>query len=264
MTEREKIVNLERPAKSVSYPDAAAIPSVWFSAGMIALFFFLQIIFSVIALAIAVAVHSSAAGVDANDVGKLASDLSIVAMPTILALIAANIGVLVVLWLLLRKNNRSEFLGFNRWSKLNWWMTLLIGIGIIAAGLGFNAIYVNFIFPDLEMQADMRALFAAIPDTAFNSAMLFLAVAVLAPITEEFLFRGLLQNSLGRYMPAVAAILLSSAIFAAVHMQIEAFPALMVLGAGFGLIYHLTGSLRVNILLHVINNSAALLLSPPA
>jgi membrane protease YdiL (CAAX protease family) len=262
MTEQENIVYLEQPAAAVSKSDGATFPSIWFSVAMIALFFLLQLVFSVVAVAVAIASHPSS--VDSSSAVKLAGDLSVVAMPTILALVASNIAILIALWYFLKKDDRAAIVGFNRWSKLNWWMTLLVGVGIVAAGLGFNAIYVNYIVPDLEMQADMRALFAAIPDTAFNSFILFLAVAVLAPITEEFLFRGLLQNSFSKYMPAYAAILLSSAIFAAVHMQIEAFPALMVLGAGFGLIYHLTGSLRVNIFLHVINNSAALLLSPPA
>ncbi len=262
MTDQDKNVILERPTSEAAVAQHKDwFPSVLGSAGMIALFFFFQFLFSIAAIAVAVAMQAGGGGI--GDAAAIANDLSIIAMPTILALVAANVGILIALWFYLRRGDRSSVLGFNRWSKLSWWKTLLVGIGIIAAGLGFNAIYVNYIFPDLEMQATMRALFEAIPDTVFNNAMLFLAVAVLAPITEEFLFRGLLQNSLTKHMPAIAAILLSSAIFAAVHLQLTAFPALMVLGAGFGLIYHLTGSLRVNILLHVINNSAALLLAPP-
>jgi membrane protease YdiL (CAAX protease family) len=91
--------------------------------------------------------------------------------------------------------------------------------------------------------------------------LLFLAVAVVAPLVEELLFRGILQNSLAKHMPIWVAIALASAIFAAMHMQLTAFPALMVIGASFGLLYHLTGSLRVNILVHMLNNAAALLLT---
>jgi membrane protease YdiL (CAAX protease family) len=35
----------------------------------------------------------------------------------------------------------------------------------------------------------------------------------------------------------------------------------VMMGAIFGLIYHLTGSLRVTIMLHMINNAAALALN---
>jgi membrane protease YdiL (CAAX protease family) len=44
-------------------------------------------------------------------------------------------------------------------------------------------------------------------------------------------------------------------------MDYHAFPALMAMGAVFGILYHKTGSLRVNIVAHMINNGAALLLT---
>jgi membrane protease YdiL (CAAX protease family) len=72
---------------------------------------------------------------------------------------------------------------------------------------------------------------------------------------------GLLQNALARHLPVWAAILGAAAIFGAVHMDLHAFPALMAMGAVFGLLYHKTGSLRVTIIAHMANNGAALLLS---
>jgi uncharacterized protein len=62
-------------------------------------------------------------------------------------------------------------------------------------------------------------------------------------------------------VPAWAAIALSAFVFAAVHMQPLAMPALMALGAAFGYIYHKTGSLRLTIILHMINNILALALT---
>ena len=83
---------------------------------------------------------------------------------------------------------------------------------------------------------------------------------MVAPLLEEILFRGLLQNSLSKQLPAWAAIALSAVIFGAMHMDYYAMPPLVLMGAIFGVIYHLTGSLRITILLHMINNAAALLL----
>ncbi len=82
----------------------------------------------------------------------------------------------------------------------------------------------------------------------------------MAPLTEELLFRGLLQKSLANRMPQYAAILIAAAIFGAIHLDFYAFPALFVMGAVFGYLYYRTGSLRVNILLHMLNNGAALAL----
>ena len=50
-------------------------------------------------------------------------------------------------------------------------------------------------------------------------------------------------------------------IFGAVHMDYYAMPVLAMMGVVFGVLYHLTGSLRVTILAHVINNAAALTLT---
>jgi membrane protease YdiL (CAAX protease family) len=44
------------------------------------------------------------------------------------------------------------------------------------------------------------------------------AVAVLAPLSEELLFRGLLLRSLLREMPTVAAVCVAAAVFAAAHL----------------------------------------------
>jgi membrane protease YdiL (CAAX protease family) len=111
------------------------------------------------------------------------------------------------------------------------------------------------------MQQQLRKLFAALPDTIPNQIMLVTAIVLIAPLLEELLFRGLLQNALHRHLPTWAAILGAAAIFGAVHMDLHAFPALMAMGAVFGLLYYKTGSLRVTIIAHMANNGAALLLS---
>jgi membrane protease YdiL (CAAX protease family) len=164
------------------------------------------------------------------------------------------------LWLYLRRDERAAAIQLDRWSNLSPAVTIALSVMLVGAGLLFNYAYSAFVFPDVEMQDQVRRMFAAIPKTPGNWVLLFATVAIIAPLLEELLFRGLLQNSLSHRMPIWAAIAISSAIFAAIHMQLYAFPALMALGAVFGYIYHKTGSLRVTIALHMINNAAALAL----
>jgi uncharacterized protein len=111
------------------------------------------------------------------------------------------------------------------------------------------------------MQEEMAKILASIPRTPMNIAAGFFAIAIAAPLVEELLFRGLLQNSLARHMPIWGAIILSSLCFAAVHLQPYAIPGLMSLSIAFGYLYHRTGSLRMNILLHMANNAFALLIT---
>lgn len=229
------------------------------SIGFIILYFVFQLLGGFIAIAIAV----SQSGIDPtnrDEILKSATNLSLIALPTVISLIVAGMIMLFLLWLYLRRNGRSDAIRLNQWSDLNWANTIGISVVLVGAGLLFNYLYGTYVFPDVEMQEQVRKMFAAIPKTPLNWVILFATVAVIAPLLEELLFRGLLQNSLANYMPIWAAILLSAAIFAGVHMQLYAFPALMVLGAVFGYIYHITGSLRVTILLHMINNTAALAL----
>jgi uncharacterized protein len=230
-------------------------PSIWVSAIWIILFFVAQFLFGLLALIVAVAL--------ADDmelaISKL-TDWSFIALPTIWGLVASYAAISLGLYLFLRREDRFSRIGFMRWSRISLVKTLLLALAVIAGGLAFNYVYSEYIFKGVEMQKELKAIFAAIPKTLPNNILLFLAVAIFAPLLEEFLFRGLLQNSLMPMMPAAAAILLSAAIFAGLHMDKMAFAPIFVLGAAFGYLYHVTGSLRVCILMHMINNGAALAL----
>jgi uncharacterized protein len=236
---------------------AKLFPGFWISIGFIVLYFLFQVIGGIIALAVA-AMRSGADLTNPDEIIRLSTDLPFIALPTVLSLVISGVLMIFILWLYLRRNNRTDAIRLNQWSNLSWINTIAISVALVGAGLLFNYLYGTYVFPDVEMQDQVRKLFAAIPKTPVNWVILNATVAVVAPLLEELLFRGLLQNSLANRMPIWTAILLSAAIFAAVHMQLHAFPALMALGAVFGYIYHITGSLRVTILLHMLNNAAAL------
>ncbi len=85
-------------------------------------------------------------------------------------------------------------------------------------------------------------------------AMLILSTCILVPISEELIFRGIVQGELRRVMPAWAAILIQGVLFALVHgnpVQISyvIFPALIL-----GLTYEWTRSIYVPIGLHMLFN----------
>ena len=90
------------------------------------------------------------------------------------------------------------------------------------------------------------------------ATMLVLAVIV-APIAEETIFRGYLYGVLKRYIGAIGAAVLSAGLFAAMHMNLAALPALFVLALCLTLAYEATGSLLVNICMHGFFNLSMLL-----
>lgn len=99
--------------------------------------------------------------------------------------------------------------------------------------------------------------------TDFKSSSQFvvamIVVAVLAGISEELLFRGVLQNITLRASgnPHVA-IWFAAIIFSSIHMQFYGFFPRMLLGALFGYLYYWTKNIWVPIFAHFINNGFTL------
>lgn len=88
-----------------------------------------------------------------------------------------------------------------------------------------------------------------------------LSVSVFAPLFEEWLCRGLVLRGLLKHMNPTGAILVSAAFFAILHMNPwQAIPA-FILGILFGYVYYRTGSLKLTMLMHCVNNTFSLLLS---
>lgn len=88
-----------------------------------------------------------------------------------------------------------------------------------------------------------------------------LSVSVLAPIFEEWLFRGMILRGLLQKTRPIWAILISSAAFAVIHMNIwQALPA-FILGCFFAYVYYKTGSLKLTMAMHCANNTLSAVMS---
>ena len=88
-----------------------------------------------------------------------------------------------------------------------------------------------------------------------------LSVSVFAPLFEEWLCRGMILRGLLTKMKPATAIVISAAFFAILHMNPwQAIPA-FCLGLLFGFVYYKTGSLKLTMLMHCVNNTMAVVLS---
>jgi membrane protease YdiL (CAAX protease family) len=88
-----------------------------------------------------------------------------------------------------------------------------------------------------------------------------LLIVIAAPISEEICFRGMLFGGLREKLPRLAAALLAGVIFGGLHALtgVTAVPPLIAFGFVLALLYEKTGSIVPCILLHMLNNSVALL-----
>ena len=139
-------------------------------------------------------------------------------------------------------------LGLRRFrpSALKW-----MGATVVAY-LVFNAVYVA-VFGEPH-QEDIAEGFGVVP-------VQVLLIVILAPLSEEICFRGMLYGGLRTKLPVVPAALVGGLVFGGLHALtgISAVPPLVVFGFLLCLLYEKTGSIVPGIVLHMLNNSVALL-----
>jgi membrane protease YdiL (CAAX protease family) len=127
------------------------------------------------------------------------------------------------------------------------WTAAAIGAYLLFAFL-YSALVV------VPEQEDIADGFGPIP-------VQILLIVIAAPISEEICFRGMLYGGLRERLPRLAAALLAGLIFGGLHALtgVTAVPPLIFFGFVLALLYERTGSIWPCILLHMLNNSVALL-----
>ena len=90
-----------------------------------------------------------------------------------------------------------------------------------------------------------------------SNVILFLTifVSVLGPMIEEIFFRGFLYGAVKKRFGIAAGVILSAALFSALHTNIIGFLPIMALGVLMAYLYETTGSLVASITVHVLHNS---------
>jgi uncharacterized protein len=86
----------------------------------------------------------------------------------------------------------------------------------------------------------------------------FVVMAILAPLVEEAVFRGLLYGWIAGRWGTIAAWLVSSILFAAAHVELAHVILVLPLGLWFGWLRRRTDSLWPSLVAHVVNNGVAI------
>lgn len=127
------------------------------------------------------------------------------------------------------------------------WMAAAAG-----AYLLFAILYATLLLE--PKQEDIAEGFGALP-------VQVLLIVFAAPISEELCFRGMLYGGLRERLPKYAAALVAGVLFGALHALtgLSAVPPLIAFGFVLCLLYEKTGSILPGVILHMLNNSVALL-----
>jgi membrane protease YdiL (CAAX protease family) len=129
----------------------------------------------------------------------------------------------------------------------------------VAAGVAAQ-VAIGIVYWAMRVDADDPARELTGKGTGVGGALVLLVLlAVIAPLVEELLFRGLLLGWLVTRMPQWAALVVTSVVFAAAHLQLVQFPGLVVAGLTFGYLVLRTGRLGPAIAAHMAFNATTVL-----
>jgi hypothetical protein len=203
---------------------------------------------------------------DAVREGRLAADAPLHEVWQLRVLLALGqvFGLLVpgalTLWLL-RRGDPVTWRGaaLTRWPgtmALGWGCLLLV----VSVPLVLYSFQINKALPLPEAlqaayeQANQLTKALLQMPTGWDLLANLVLIAVIPAIGEELVFRGVLQQQLQRRMEPWMAILLTGAIFSAVHLQFDGFLPRWILGAVLGWAFWRSGNLWVSIAAHAFNN----------
>jgi uncharacterized protein len=165
-------------------------------------------------------------------------------------------AVVAALWFAIRFTDVSfaDYLALRRTS----WKNLAIGIVGLVAVIGIWEVLSRVSGHESEPGFMLDVLKSARADGAV--LLLTVAFCVAAPISEEFFARGFLYRGWSETrLGPIGAIVLSSLVWTGLHLQYDwfFFGEVFTLGLWFGYLRYRSGSIWLTIMLHGLNNLAA-------
>lgn len=159
---------------------------------------------------------------------------------------------LVLYWWFLRGGivswksaNRRELLRIEPLSSAGWnWAMLALVLGFLAALVFLIGIYARLV----DIPADG---FPNTGSTPWYVVVAYIAmVGIVAGVAEEAGYRGYMQVELERAYGPIAAVTISSVVFALAHWSIALLPFIATVGAVLGVVAYLARSIWPGIIVH--------------
>jgi len=178
---------------------------------------------------------------------------------TVLSAIIYLLTIAIVIglpWVVRRVRTTKEELGLTRYP--NWIDILLAPAGfvlyiLLSAACTYLAMtYLTFIDFDQVQETGFSRL-----GPQFEYILAFVSLVVVAPVAEEILFRGYLLGKLRKHIATWIAVLITSLVFAAVHLAWNVGVDVFALSIVLCLLRITSKSLWPSILLHMLKNGIA-------
>ena len=163
---------------------------------------------------------------------------------------ALTLIVMTAFYFLLTKTDLVQIKGFYNFSfKKRYWAVIALAIVGMMFGLGgLNDLFIEF----LGIFGYVPPVSGLPPFSAVSLVLCIVVIAVLPPLAEETVFRGIIQSGLNKsgYM----SVILTAAMFSLFHMSPAKTAYQLVVGALFSLVALKSGSVIPTLIVHFLNN----------
>ena len=144
----------------------------------------------------------------------------------------------------------------NNFGERKGWSMALI-VSAMALAVAFVIEPISMLLP--EMSEVMKAAMEMLLDGPVW--LVLISVSIFAPFFEEWLCRGIILRGLLTKVKPAWAIAISALVFGLIHGNLwQAIPAFFI-GVVLGYVYYKTGSLKLTMLMHCVNNTLAVIVS---
>ena len=136
-------------------------------------------------------------------------------------------------------------------------LSMALIVSVMAISAAFVIEPVSMLLPEMS-EARKMAMEQMLKGPVW---IVLISVSVFAPFFEEWLCRGIILRGLLKKMKPGWAIVISALVFGLIHMNLwQAIPA-FIIGVVLGYVYYKTGSLKLTMLMHCVNNTLSVILS---
>jgi len=177
-------------------------------------------------------------------------------------MLAEAVIVAIIVWFLRFRKARIAAVGFKRRPRLTdlGWVLVTFGAYFISVAV-LTTLAKSLFHIDLDQKQELGF------DTVASSTerlLAFISLVIVPPLVEEFMFRGFLFTGLRRKLPFIWAAMVTSVLFASLHLAEGAGGLLWVAGIDtfvlslfLCLLRERTGNLWAGIALHALKNGIA-------
>ena len=163
--------------------------------------------------------------------------------------------------LVTRKQDEPNQFTFPSWKQIFWEAIISIPLIILCLVLTLlTRLAISYFLPDSNLSA--RTFNPGIGEMGAQSIfILFISVAIVAPLSEEIFFRGFVLPGLVKRFGVGRSLLLSSLVFGLFHIDPGAIVPTFALGLALGWVYLKTGSIWPAMFAHGLHNTVAVLIA---